>query len=52
MKSLPFGIPKVMLSSMAAVPAYAGEYFGTKDIAMIHSVVDIAGLNPLVKDLL
>jgi len=52
MKSLPFGIPKVMLSSTAAMPAYAGGYFGTKDIAMIHSVVDIAGLNPLVEDLL
>jgi len=52
MKSLPFGIPKVMLSSMAAVPAYAGGYFGTKDIAILHSVVDIAGLNPLVKDVL
>jgi len=49
MKSLPFGIPKVMLSSTAAMPAYAGGYFGTKDITMIHSVVDIAGLNPLVK---
>ncbi|HXX36205.1 MAG TPA: Tm-1-like ATP-binding domain-containing protein, partial [Thermodesulfobacteriota bacterium] len=49
MKSLPFGIPKVMLSSTAAMPAYAGGYFGTKDIAMIHSVVDIAGLNPLVE---
>jgi uncharacterized protein (UPF0261 family) len=52
MKALPFGIPKVMLSSMAAVPAYAGGYFGTKDITMIHSVVDIAGLNPLVKNVL
>ena len=50
MKSLPFGIPKVMLSSTAAMPAYAGGYFGTKDITMIHSVVDIAGLNPLVQD--
>jgi uncharacterized protein (UPF0261 family) len=49
MKSLPFGIPKVMLSSTAAMPAYAGGYFGTKDISMIHSVVDIAGLNPLVE---
>jgi uncharacterized protein (UPF0261 family) len=52
MKSLPFGIPKVMLSSTAAMPAYAGGYFGTKDIAMIHSVVDISGLNPLVEDVL
>jgi uncharacterized protein (UPF0261 family) len=52
MKSLPFGIPKVMLSSTAAMPAYAGGYFGTKDITMIHSVVDISGLNPLVEDVL
>jgi len=49
---LPFGVPKVMVSSMAAVPAYAGSYFGTKDIAMIHSVVDIAGLNPLLESVL
>jgi uncharacterized protein (UPF0261 family) len=52
MKSLPFGIAKVMLSSTAAMPAYAGGYFGTKDIAILHSVVDIAGLNPLVRDVL
>jgi uncharacterized protein (UPF0261 family) len=52
MKSLPFGIPKVVLSSTAAMPAYAASYFGTKDIAMIHSVVDIAGSNPLVRDVL
>ncbi|MBI5017611.1 MAG: Tm-1-like ATP-binding domain-containing protein [Deltaproteobacteria bacterium] len=49
---LPFGVPKVMVSSMAAVPAYAGSYFGTKDITMIHSVVDIAGLNPLLASVL
>lgn len=52
MGSLPFGVPKLMVSSMAAVPAYAGAYFGTKDIAMLHSVVDIAGLNPLLENLL
>lgn len=52
MKSLPFGIPKVMLSSTAAMPAYAGGYFGSKDITMFHSVVDIAGLNPLAEDVL
>ena len=52
MKSLPFGIAKVMLSSTAAMPAYAGGYFGTKDLAILHSVVDIAGFNPLVKDVL
>ena len=52
MGALPFGVPKLMVSSMAAVPAYAGSYFGTKDIAILHSVVDIAGLNPLLENLL
>lgn len=52
MKSLPFGVAKVMLSSTAAMPAYAGGYFGTKDIAILHSVVDIAGFNSLVRDVL
>lgn len=52
MGALPFGVAKVMVSSMAAVPAYAGSYFGTSDITMIHSVVDIAGLNPLLRSVL
>jgi uncharacterized protein (UPF0261 family) len=41
-----------MLSSTAAMPAYAGGYFGTKDIAIFHSVVDVVGFNPLVIDVL
>ncbi len=52
MQSLPFGVPKVMVSSTAAMPEYAGKYFGTKDLVIFHSVVDIAGLNSLVEDLL
>jgi uncharacterized protein (UPF0261 family) len=52
MKALPFGVPKFMLSSMASVPAYAAKYIGTSDIAMMHSVLDIAGLNDLVQDTL
>ncbi|MHB1167441.1 MAG: Tm-1-like ATP-binding domain-containing protein [Carboxydocellales bacterium] len=52
MKALPFGIPKFMVSSTASMPGYAAEYIGTKDITMMHSVVDIAGLNDLVIDVL
>ena len=52
MKALPFGIPKFMVSSTASMPGYAAEYIGTKDIIMMHSVVDIAGLNDLVTDVL
>ncbi|HUS70433.1 MAG TPA: Tm-1-like ATP-binding domain-containing protein [Anaerolineae bacterium] len=52
MKAFPFGLPKFMLSSTASMPAYAAQYIGTSDIAMMHSVVDIAGLNDLVRDAL
>jgi uncharacterized protein (UPF0261 family) len=51
MRSFPFGIPKVGLSSSVSVPALTAEYFGTKDIAILHSVVDVAGLNALTQDL-
>jgi uncharacterized protein (UPF0261 family) len=52
MKTLPFGIPKFMASSSASMPAYAGSYMGTKDITMMHTVVDISGLNALTRSVL
>ena len=54
MKALPFGVPKLMISSVAAMPAYANrlaEYFGLRDITVMHTVVDTVGLNPLVRTL-
>ena len=52
MKALPFGIPKLMVSSGAAMPSYAGGFFGSSDIAIISSVVDMAGLHELGKSVL
>lgn len=55
MKALPFGVPKVLISSVAAMPAYANrfaEYFSLRDITVIHSVVDTVGFNPLVRSLM
>lgn len=43
MRSLPVGIPKVMVSSMAS--GNVRLYVGISDICMMHSVVDISGLN-------
>lgn len=48
MRSLPFGIPKVMISTVAALPVVP-QYVGTKDIMMFHSVADVAGLNRLTR---
>lgn len=52
MRTLPIGLPKLMISSAAAMPAYAARYFGSKDITMMNAVVDISGLNDLTRDLL
>jgi len=49
MKRLPFGMPKVMASPMAAHPAYIDRYVGTCDITMHHTVLDIVKMNPLLK---
>jgi uncharacterized protein (UPF0261 family) len=45
MRALPVGVPKVMLSTVAA--GDTRPYVGTKDIAMLYSVVDVAGINRL-----
>ena len=47
MRSLPFGLPKVVLSTV--VSRDIKEYVGTKDILMFHSVADILGLNAFMR---
>jgi uncharacterized protein (UPF0261 family) len=49
MQRLPFGMPKLMASPMAAHPAYIDKYVGTKDITMHNTVLDIVKMNPLLK---
>lgn len=43
MRALPLGVPKVMVSTLASGDVKA--YVGTSDIVMLHSVVDVAGVN-------
>jgi len=52
MKSLPFGIPKIAVSSTAALPGFASRYIGTADITLMHSVVEFAGLNIMINNVL
>ena len=49
MRKLPFGMPKVMASPMAAHPRYIDKYVGTSDLTMHHTVLDIVKMNPLLK---
>jgi uncharacterized protein (UPF0261 family) len=46
MRVLPLGVPKVMISTVASRDMK--ETVGTKDITMIHSVVDILGVNSIL----
>ncbi|WP_405761450.1 Tm-1-like ATP-binding domain-containing protein [Streptomyces sp. NBC_00045] len=45
MRALPLGVPKLMVSSMAS--GDVAPYVGSSDIAMMYSVVDIAGINSI-----
>ncbi|MFO0802248.1 MAG: Tm-1-like ATP-binding domain-containing protein [Gemmataceae bacterium] len=43
MRALPLGVPKLMVSTLAS--GQVQPYVGTRDVMMLHSVVDISGLN-------
>ena len=45
MRALPIGFPKLMVSTLAA--GNVAPYLGTKDITMMPSLADVAGLNRL-----
>ena len=47
MRGLPVGFPKVMVSTLAS--GNTAHYVGSKDICMIPSIVDVAGLNRISK---
>ena len=49
MRALPVGVPKVMVSTVAS--GDVGPYVATRDITMIPSVVDVAGLNPISREI-
>jgi uncharacterized protein (UPF0261 family) len=43
MRAVPVGVPKVMVSTLAS--GDVRPYVGTRDVCMMYSVVDVAGLN-------
>ncbi|MBU2192605.1 MAG: ABC transporter permease [Alphaproteobacteria bacterium] len=50
MRGLPVGIPKIMVSTVAA--GDVGKYVGGADIMMFHSVADVQGLNSITEAVL
>lgn len=47
MKALPTGVPKVIVTPIASGKRHFGTLVGTRDITVMHSVVDILGINPI-----
>lgn len=52
MQALPFGFPKLMVSSVAAMRGLSGFFPKTSDIMLFNSVVEIAGLSNPVRSVL
>ena len=52
MRSLPFGVAKVAVSSTAALPGLSTRYIGTGDIMLFHSVIEISGVSNLLKNVI
>ena len=50
MRSLPIGFPKLMVSTLAS--GNTAPYVGARDIVMFPSVVDVAGLNRVSREIL
>jgi uncharacterized protein (UPF0261 family) len=50
MRGLPFGVPKLMVSTMAS--GQVRPYVGVRDITMMYSVVDLSGLNRISRKVL
>lgn len=50
MQALPIGVPKLLVSTVAS--GNTRPYVGVKDILMMYSVVDIAGINRLSRRIL
>jgi len=48
MREIPYSIPKLIVSSAASMPG-SNRYFGPTGITMMHSLVDVGGLNSLLK---
>ena len=50
MRALPFGIPKLMVSTLAS--GQVRPFVGPRDILMFHSVTDISGINRISRTVL
>lgn len=51
-QQLPVGMPKIVVAPTASGHHEFGPYVGLKDVHVIHSIVDLLGLNPVLTTVL
>jgi len=51
MSGLPFGVPKI-IATPAAMPVYVGRWFVPTDMVIMQMIMEVAGMNDLVKNAL
>jgi uncharacterized protein (UPF0261 family) len=51
MQALPTGVPKLIVSPCASGRRAFGDYVGESDVTVMHSVVDILGLNAISRSI-
>ncbi|MFL5804640.1 MAG: Tm-1-like ATP-binding domain-containing protein [Roseiflexaceae bacterium] len=44
---LPIGMPKLIVSPIASGQRRFGPFMGTRDVLVMHSIIDILGINPI-----
>ena len=49
MQALPVGVPKLIVTPSASGRRAFGPFVGESDVLVLHSVVDILGLNPIAR---
>lgn len=47
MQALPVGVPKLLATPIASGKRHFGPLMGLRDVMVIHSIIDILGLNPI-----
>ncbi|NJN93933.1 MAG: hypothetical protein HC875_07490 [Anaerolineales bacterium] len=47
MQALPVGVPKLLATPIASGKRHFGPLVGLRDVMVIHSIIDILGINPI-----
>jgi uncharacterized protein (UPF0261 family) len=52
MREIPIGVPKLIVSTTATVAENSVHYIGINDTMIVNSLVDVSGLNPILRMIL